>query len=55
MKSRIIWLSYGDVNTHFFHVQAKIERAHQHIAILEDESKEWLWGANLHNHVTTNF
>ena len=41
-----MWLSYGDVNTHFFHVQAKIEHAHQHICanlhILEDESKEWL-------------
>ena len=51
MKSRMLWLSYGDANTHFFHVQAKIKRARQHIANLKDESEEWLWGSNLHNHV----
>ena len=47
----MLWLSYGDANTHFFHVQAKIKCARQHIANLKDESEEWLWGSNLHNHV----
>ena len=55
MKSRILWLSYRDANTHLFHVQAKIKRARQHIATLKDESEEWLWGADLHKHVTTHF
>lgn len=40
MKFRILWLSYGDANTQFFHVQAKIKRARQHIATLKDESEE---------------
>ena len=55
MKSRILWLSYGDGNTHFFHVQAKIKRACQHIATLKDDFEEWLRGSDLHNHVTTHF
>lgn len=55
MKSRILWLSYGDANTQFFHVQAKIKRARQHIATLKDESEEWLLGFDLLNHVTTHF
>ena len=55
MKSRIMWLSYGDTNTHFFHVQAKIKRTSQHIPTLKDESEEWLQGFDLHNHVTTHF
>lgn len=55
MKSRILWLSYGDANTHFFHVQAKIKHARQHVVTLKDESGEWLQGLDLHKHVTTHF
>ena len=55
MKSRMLWLSYGDANTHFFHVQVKIKRARQHIATLKDESEEWIRGSNLPNHVINHF
>lgn len=55
MKSRMLWLSYGDANTHFFHVQAKIKQARQHIATLKIEFQEWLQGSDLLNHVTSHF
>ena len=29
MKSRILWLSYGDENTHFFHIQTRVRHAWQ--------------------------
>lgn len=41
--------------THFFHVQAKIIRARQHVVTLKDESEEWIQGSDLHNHVNTHF
>ena len=42
MKSRMLWLTYEDVNSKFFQLQTKIWRARQHIATLKDDTGEWL-------------
>ena len=42
MKSRMLWPTYGDVNTKFFQLQTKIQRAKQYIATLKDDASEWL-------------
>ena len=55
MKSRMLWLTYGDANTKFFQLQTKIHRARQHIATLKDDTGEWLHGTQLHTHVTNHF
>ena len=55
MKSRILWLSYGDENTHFFHVQTRVRRAWQIIVTLKTESDDWIHGQELHDYVTGHF
>ena len=42
MKSRMLWLMYGDANKKFFQLQTKIRRGKQHIATLKDDVDEWL-------------
>ena len=48
MKSHILWLSYGDANTKFFHVQTKMKKARQHIIALKNEANVWVQGTTLH-------
>lgn len=55
MKSRILWLSFGDANTRFFHIQIKIRRARQHIASLKNYDDEWIQGPQLHEFVVNHF
>lgn len=55
MKSRILWLSYGDAITRFFHIQARIRRAWQHIATLKNYDDEWIQGSQLHEFVVNHF
>ena len=55
MKSRMLWLTYGDANTKFFQLQTKIHRARQHIATFKDDTSEWLHGTQLQTHVTNHF
>ena len=55
MKSRILWLSYGDENTHFFHVQTRVRCAWQIIATLKTESDDSIRGQELHDYVIGYF
>ena len=56
MKSRILWLSYGDANTKFFHVQTKIKRAWQHIIALKNEADVfWVQRTTLHTLILNTF
>ena len=55
MKSRILWLSFGDANTRFFHIQTKIRRARQHIASLKNYDDKWIQGPQLHKFVVNHF
>ena len=55
MKSCILWLSYGDAITRFFHIQARIRLTRQHIATLKNYDDEWIQGSQLHEFVVNHF
>ena len=55
MKSRIFWLSYGDANTKFFHVQTKMKKARQHIIALKNEDNVWVQGTTLYTLILNTF
>ena len=55
MKSRILWLSYGNAITRFFHIQARIRRARQYIATSKNYDHEWIQGSQLREFVVNHF
>ena len=55
LKSRIMWLNYGDANTKYFHVKILQCRSHSHIVTLKDETRLWLSGEALTTHILANF
>ena len=55
MKSRILWLSYGNAITRFFHIQARIRWARQYIATSKNYDDEWIQGSQSREFVVNHF
>lgn len=55
LKSRILWLNYGDANTKFFHLKTLQHRSQSWIVTLKEETGLWISGDALNNHITHAF
>ena len=55
LKSRIMWLNYGDANTKFFHVKSIQHRSHSWVTTLKDDTGLWLIGEPLIHHIHKAF
>ena len=42
LKSRIMWLNYGDANTKFFHLKTIQRCSHSRVVTLKDDTSLWL-------------
>ena len=51
LKSRIMWLNYGDANMKYFHLKTLQQYSHSWIVILKDGDRVMaLWGSFNHSH-----
>ena len=55
LKSRIMWLNYGDVNTKYFHLRTIQRRTHSRVITLKDGRGLWLSGEPITHHIHTAF
>ena len=55
LKSRIMWLNYGDANTKYFHIKTIQHRSHLRVITLKDGTRLWLTGEPLTHHIHTAF
>ena len=55
LKSRIMWLNYGDVNTKYFHLKIIQRRSHLQVATLKDDTRLWLTREPLTQHINNAF
>ena len=51
LKSRIMWLNYGDANTKFFHAKTIQRRSQSRVSTLKDDTGLWLTGEPLIHHI----
>lgn len=54
LKSRILWLKYGDTNTKFL-LKTLQHRSQSWIVTLKEETRSWISGDALNNHITHSF
>ena len=47
LKSRIMWLNYGDANTQYFHLKTIQRRSQSRVVTLKDDMGLWLMGEPL--------
>ena len=55
LKSRIMWLNYGDANTKYFHLKTIQRRSHSQVVTLKDDTGLWLTSEPLTQHIYTTF
>ena len=55
LKSRIMWLNYGDANTKYFHIKTVQRRSHLRVITLKDGTGLWLTGEPLTQHIHNTF
>ena len=55
LKSRIMWLNYGDANTKYFHLKTIQRRSQSRVITLKDDTGLWLNGESLTHHIHTTF
>ena len=55
LKSRIMWLNYGDVNTQYFHLQTIQHRNQLRVVTLKDDTGLWLTREPLIQHINQAF
>lgn len=55
LKSCIMWLSYGDANTKYFHLQTIHWCSQSRVTTLKDETGLWLTGEPLVQHIMAAF
>ena len=55
LKSRIMWLNYGDANTQYFHLQTIQRRNQLQVVTLKDDIELWLTGEPLIQHINQAF
>ena len=55
LKSRIMWLNYGDANTKYFHLKTIQRCSHSQVSTLKDGMGLWLTGEPLTQHIHTAF
>ena len=55
LKSRIMWLNYGDANTKYFHLKTIQRRSQSRVITLKDDTGLWLNGESLAHHIHTTF
>ena len=55
LKSRIMWLNYGDANTKYFHLKTIQRRSHSQVVTLKDDTSLWLTDEPLTQHIHTAF
>ena len=55
LKSRIMWLNYGDANTKYFHLKTIQRRSQSRVITLKDDTGLWLNGESLAHHIQTTF
>ena len=55
LKSRIMWLNYGDANTKYFHIKTIQRRSHLRVITLKDGTGLWLTGETLTQHIHNAF
>ena len=55
LKSRIMWLNYGDVNTKYFHLRTIQRHTHSRVITLKDGRGLWLSGEPITHHIHIAF
>ena len=55
LKSRIMWLNYGDANTKYFHLKTIQRHSHLRVITLKDGTGLWLTGEPLTHHIHNAF
>ena len=55
LKSRIMWLNYGDANTKYFHLKTIQRRSQTRVITLKDDTGLWFNGEALTHHIHTAF
>ena len=55
LKSRIMWLNFGDANTKYFHIKTIQWRSHLRVITLKDGTGLWLTREPLTHHIHTAF
>ena len=55
LKSRIMWLNYGDANTKYFHLKTIQCCSQSRVITLKDDMGLWLNGESLTHHIHTTF
>ena len=55
LKSRILWLNYGDANTKYFHLKTIQRWSHLRVTTLKDDTRLWLTGEPLTQHINNAF
>lgn len=55
LKSRIMWLNYGDAKTKYFHLKTIQLRSQSWVITLKDDTGLWLIGEPLIQHINNAF
>ena len=55
LKSRIMWLNYGDANIKYFHLKTIQCRSQARVITLKDDMGLWVNGESLTHHIHTTF